>query len=185
MAWFRDIAWAALTAALVYAAAGFLFLVIVLFGCLSHSPWVQSLPAEKVMLGIFPLWFAVCIVSGRLTRFASRLDNWKVSTSGCPPWMRGAFYVVLAVAALCFVRFQFLPQDTDIYPSDCIAGIGMVFYAISFLTLYSALRSPDLLYGDGQRCPFGHPVTEADLSCPQCGAEIMASEKYVPFSRFR
>ena len=48
------------------------------------------------------------------------------------------------------------------------SGHWMVFYGAALGTLYSAIKSPELL--KGRKCTQGHEVAPLDEFCPKCGA---------------
>lgn len=124
-------------------------------------------------VGIFVVWIPAVLVSIRVTRNTSRKDFWKVVFSGCPAWMRTAFYVLFAYALLNFFLFVFRDSRTGNSLSEEVRGFSghwMIFYGAAFAILYSAIHSPNLFLD--RRCPNGHPVGPTAQFCPECGLPL-------------
>ncbi|HET8707764.1 MAG TPA: hypothetical protein VFM46_15785, partial [Pseudomonadales bacterium] len=155
---------------MIYVLTTFLFLSFTGF-ILSVAAHIASIagifiPGGNAVMGlhggIFIVWIPTVIIMMRVTKGARRKDSWKIALSGCPPWMRGALYVLFAYAFLNF--FLFASQQTNKghdkeqgVTAETIRGFSghwMLFYGTAFATIYSAVKSPSLLRG--RKCPNGH-----------------------------
>jgi hypothetical protein len=137
-------------------------------------------------MGIFVVWIPTVLVSIRTTRYVNRKDFWKVALSGCPVWMRRAFYVFFVYGILNFILFVLItgsgPQPAgDAAPSVVrgFAGHWMIFYAAAFATLYSAIHAPNLFRE--RKCPKGHAVAPTAHLCPECGYAFPSASVYHPY----
>jgi hypothetical protein len=129
-------------------------------------------------IGIFPLWFAVVLISKKLTGGARRRDYWKAALSGCPAWMRYATYGFFIYALVNFILFAAVaPTGRQIGggapPSSVwhgFSGHWMAFYAAGLAVLTAAYRRG--LSNLEQKCPNGHVIGFADKFCATCGVSI-------------
>ena len=138
----------------------------------------MELPGGKLVwtlhMGIFVVWIPTVLVSIRTTRYTNSKDFWKLALSGCPVWMRKAFYVLFAYAILNFILFMFTtmngPQSVGDAPPSAVRGFSghwMIFYGAAFATRYSAIHAPHLVRD--RKCPNGHAVGPDVNFCPECG----------------
>lgn len=162
---------------MVLAAIGFVLSVAAHVVALAGLPIPGGQAVFGLHVGIFVVWFPTVLVSIRTTRFADRNDFWNVALSGCPAWMRNAFYAVFAYAIVNFVVFMFASSTGGRPPVKSLAsevrgfsGHWMVFYAAAFTTLYSVIRSPNLLRE--RKCRQGHAVSPTARFCPKCGESL-------------
>jgi hypothetical protein len=135
-------------------------------------------------IGIFVVWIPTVLVSIRTTRHANRKDFWKVALSGCPAWMRKAFYVLFAYAILNFILFMLTTtngrQPAGDAPPSVVRGFSghwMIFYGAAFATLYSAIHAPHLFRD--RKCPNGHAVGPVVHFCPECGHAFPSESDHV------
>jgi hypothetical protein len=159
---------------LLLSAVGFvLSLIVHLAGLAGIAPpgggLVWGLHAGAIVVSL-----PVVLVATRIAGGLNHKDAWKVMLSGCPNWMRQAFFVLFAYAILNFLWFAVTtsgqPKPKGVAPPSVIRGFSghwMVFYAAAFATLYSVIQAPELLRR--RNCPEGHPVSVTDHFCPRCG----------------
>ena len=144
-----------------------------------------TLPGGKAVwllhIGVFVVWLPTVVIAIRVTRGERRKDFWKVVLSGCPPWMRGLAYGLIAYAVVNFIYFVVtataIPKGHHIMSGDPppaiirgFSGHWMIFYGAAFMTLYSVVMKRELLRG--KFCPRGHAISVTDEFCPQCGESL-------------
>jgi hypothetical protein len=138
----------------------------------------------SVHMGIFVVWIPTVLVSMRTTQYSNRKDFWKVALSGCPVWMRRAFYAFFAYGIVNFILFA-VNIGSGRHPAGNAApsvirgfsGHWMIFYAAAFATLYSSIHAPQLLRE--RKCPKGHAVDPTAHFCPECGYAFLNESKNV------
>jgi len=101
-----------------------------------------ELPQEVFVLhgGIFVVWIPAVLVSNFTHHHPRHHFGWKDSLHGCPRWMRIAVYGLFAYVFLNFFLFIagiFGPNASAVIRG--FSGHWMLFYAVAFATLYSAL----------------------------------------------
>lgn len=159
---------------MLLAAVGFVLSVLVHISALLGLTVPGGNIAWSLHVGIFVVWFPTVLVSTRTTRLSNRKDFWKVTLSGCPPWMRQTLYVVFGYAILNFIVFLLAGKHEagGLLSAEFrgFSGHWMVFYGAAFATLYSVRHAPHLLRDS--KCLNGHSVSGMAQFCPECGAAI-------------
>ncbi len=159
---------------MLLAAFGFILSVLVHVSALLGLPVPGGDTAWGLHIGIFVVWLPAVLVSTRTARFTNQKNFWKVTLSGCPPWMRKALYVVFGYAVLNFIIFILARKQQTGVPSTAdfrgFSGHWMVFYGAAFATLYSVRRAPQLL--QDRTCVNGHSVSGEAQFCPECGVAL-------------
>jgi hypothetical protein len=135
-------------------------------------------------MGIFVVWVPTVLVSIRTTRYANKRDFWKVALSGCPVWMKRAFYAFFAYGILNFILFAVTTGSGPLPAGDAapsvvrgFSGHWMIFYAAAFAILYSSIHAPHLFRE--RKCPKGHAVDPTAHFCPECGYAFPNESKNV------
>jgi hypothetical protein len=158
---------------LLLAAAGFLLSAAAHCMALAGVPIPGGTLIWRLGFGIFIVWIPTVLVASQAARYGNRKDFWKISLSGCPPWMRASLYVVFGYAILNFLLYLWShPQKQSIAvatPSAIrgFSGHWMLFYGAAFAILYSRIRAPQLY--QPRTCPQGHVASPNARFCPECG----------------
>ena len=173
---------------MVYAAGGLILsLTVHLLSFFGLQPGGTTL-FGALHAGIFPLWFAVVLISRRsagvgwLTGAGWRRNYWQEALSGCPPWMKHMTYGFFIYAILNFILFAATaPTGKPLGgapPSSVwhgFSGHWMAFYSAGLAVLTSAYRNG---FSTAQRkCPNGHAVELNDQFCGTCGAPLEARRR--------
>jgi hypothetical protein len=164
---------------IVLAAAGFLLSMCAHLASLFGTPLPGGNAVFGLHIGIFVVWLPAVLVAARTSRFAERKDFWKTALSGCPLWMRRGLYVLFAYAIVNFVLLMAVGMHGDksaVAPIARVRGFSghwMVFYAVAFAILYSAIHAPQLLRD--RKCSNGHAVAPTAQFCPECGVALPRS----------
>ncbi|MFZ6672661.1 hypothetical protein [Undibacterium sp. Xuan67W] len=164
------------------------FMLLSAFGLLlsiaSHLSALAGIPIPgghlvwSLHAGIFVVWLPTVLVANRMSCHGKRSDFWKLALSGCPVWAR---YMLCGLFGYAVINFIFCMNNMPGHPGGLNAsndgtevrlfsGHWMVFYAVAFATLYSAINNPHLL--KSRKCAHGHEVAPFDQFCPTCGAVL-------------
>jgi hypothetical protein len=144
----------------------------------------QTPPGGSLVMGlhagIFVVWIPTILISLRLTKGSNRKDFWKIAMSGCPEWVRYAFYALFAYAIFNFILFFTSSHAASHHGGEVtpelirgFSGHWMVFYAAACATMYSAINNPNLF--KERKCSGGHTVSMTDQFCPTCGRVLTKS----------
>ena len=157
---------------LVLAWAGFVAIAAIhvssLFG-FTHP--FETLLLRYLVPGLFVVFLPTIFVMNRLTRDFKQKDLWSAALRGCPPWMRGAVWVLFGY---CWLGFFVLPifygggMDSPANKARAMSGVLMTFYLIPAAVLYSATQVERV--DQGRRCLNGHHLPPSAKFCEECGA---------------
>ncbi|WP_245587317.1 hypothetical protein [Comamonas composti] len=126
---------------------------------------------STLTMGVFVVWFPAVLIARRATRSERMNLSWRQVLAGCPPWMRGAAYGLLAYALLNFVLQLAGGSPAGGFSEARLAsGHWMLFYGAAFCIFYSVMHKPDLQ--EPSQCPAGHEVGRDDAFCAQCGLPL-------------
>jgi hypothetical protein len=140
-------------------------------------------------IGIFPLWFAVILISqralaGQRIFYMNRKNFWNIMFVGCPDWIKyltNGFFIYAIVNFIIFIVMTPTVKQTGGAPSAVVwhgfSGHWMAFYSAG-LAISTSLyrRGIDNLT---PRCPNGHPVAFGDAFCPTCGVRLNTNQSVV------
>jgi hypothetical protein len=134
---------------MLMAAAGFLLSLTVHIMALFGKPLPGCIWVLHV--AIFALWIPAIWITNRRLHQVDRKDQWDAILANCPVWMRRAITIVFAYAIVNFFVFMAStmghPKPTGTAPPSVIRGFSghwMIFYAVAFVSYYSAIARPRL-----------------------------------------
>jgi hypothetical protein len=93
-------------------------------------------------VGMYFVWLPAVLAARQLSSDPSEDNLWSETFRGCPPWMKMSLYVLLAYAVLTTVS-TLLTKKPPSAPAFSLQGssrLWMLFYFVTFATLYSALQ---------------------------------------------
>lgn len=168
---------------LLLSAVGLLLSVLAHITALLGIDLHSAYAAFVLQVGIYPVWLSSMLLGENMRcgrpffrwGFGRRL-SWKQVCSGCPVWMRYAWYGLLGYAVLSFMLYarDLKAGADDTSPSLAyvrgFSGHWMVFYYAAFAIAYSAFKRPELLRPT--LCDLGHDNWPGDEFCSECGQRI-------------
>jgi hypothetical protein len=92
--------------------------------------------------GMYVVWLPAVLAARQLSSDPSEDNLWRETFRGCPPWMKMGLYVQLGYVVLSTVSFL-LAKKPPVAPAFSLQGssqIWMLFYFVTFATLYSVLQ---------------------------------------------
>ena len=141
----------------------------------SYRPLKSGPPV--LFIGIFVVWLPTVVLMNTLTRDFKQKDLWKAALRGCPRGMRIGLWVL--VGAVMAVTFLPVVLGRNSAPSEGgFTLFPIVFYAVSFCTMYSIIHVDEL--DAGRRCLNGHAMSPAAKFCEECGAPVAPDKMYTP-----
>jgi hypothetical protein len=127
-------------------------------------------------IGVFVVWIPAVLVQLRLTDGVNRKDQWKAMLRGCPRWMRltvSGLFLYALVNFIIFVVIAPVKAPRGTMPPSVVHGLSgywMVFYAVAFAVMYSAVHVQD--WRERRKCANGHAIGPVARFCEQCGNSI-------------
>lgn len=158
---------------LILAALGFAISLVAHLLALAGVGLPSNEARVALLIGIFVVLAPTMLISWKFNPGRRLHLSWKQMLSGCPDWMRYAAYGLFAYAVLnFFLMMGKLPPRNGISPASVrlFSSYCMLFYGLSFCTLYTFYRKPPQL--SAIQCPNGHPIAPSDHFCPICGKTI-------------
>lgn len=92
--------------------------------------------------GMYVIWLPAVLAARQLSSDPSEENLWHEIFRGCPPWMRMGLYVLLGYAVLGVLSFLLAPK-ASVPPAFSLrvsSRTWMLFYFVTFATLYSAIQ---------------------------------------------
>lgn len=97
---------------------------------------------EPLRIGMYVVWLPALLAVRQLSDDPSEENLLHVTFRGCPPWMRMGLYALLAYVFLTTASFL-LAKKVPVAPAfslEVSSRHWMLFYYVTFATLYSALQ---------------------------------------------
>jgi hypothetical protein len=160
-----------------YAACGLMLSLIIHLLFLAGIHFGGPFLMIGLFAGMFPMWFVVVLASRHGMGGVARKDYWKVMMSGCPAWLKTVAYALVGYAIVFFVIFMIAGPITKKVSVGASGGIsyGMTGHLIAIYALSLAIFVSIYCRGSSSapsKCANGHPVSQGDRFCSQCGAPI-------------